>query len=177
MKTPLKEAGKEIQTDTEKKLKRKLLALLRDDGRGHHHAKYAARLEDFLIKIVPRSVKPNFVASVNWEAITINISDGFGVTNDPNIFYQLSVLMRHELAHYLLQHNIRMAAYLTEKYGEEYTKHFQESNLLHLTLNIIMDLEISNKVYRQDDDKDVVRNLTDGVRFLPGLVTDDIAED
>lgn len=174
MNAPLKEAGKEIQTDTEKKLKRKLLALLRDDGRGHHHAKYAARLEDFLVKIVPRSAKPNFVASVSWNDITIRISDGF-VTNDPNIFYQLSVLMRHELAHYLLQHEIRMAAYLTKKYGEEYTKHFQMSNLLHQTLNIIMDLEISNKVYRQDDDKDVVRNLTDGVRFLPGLVTDDIA--
>ena len=37
-----------------------------------------------------------------------------------------------------------------------------------------MDLEISNQVYLQNDDKDVVRNLTDGVRFLPGLVTEDI---
>jgi hypothetical protein len=83
--------------------------------------------------------------------------------------------MRHELAHYLLQHDIRMAQYIAKKYGDEYANHFKLSNLLHKTLNIIMDLEISNKVYKQDDDKEVVKNLTDGVRFLPGLVTDDIA--
>lgn len=170
----LKEAGKEIQTDTEKRLKKKLLALLRNDGKGHHHAKYAARLEDFILKIVPRSEEPNFVAAVSWEDITIYVSDGF-VTNDPDIFYQLSVLMRHELAHYLLQHDLRMAKYIADKYGDEYAKHFKLSNLLHQTCNIVMDLEISNQVYMQDDDKDVVRNLTDGVRFLPGLVTDDIA--
>ena len=169
----LKEAGKEIQTETEKKLKKKLLALLRNDGKGHHHAKYATRLEDFMIKIVPRAEAPGFVASVSWENVTIYISDGF-VTNDPEIFYQLSVLMRHELAHYLLQHDIRMAKYISDKYGDEYAKHFKLSNLLHQTCNIVMDLEISNKVYLQNDDKDVVRNLTDGVRFLPGLVTEDI---
>ena len=169
----LKEAGKEIQTETEKRLKKKLLALLRNDGKGHHHAKYAARLEDFMIKIVPRSEEPNFVAAVSWEDITVYISDGF-VTNDQDIFYQLSVLMRHELAHYLLQHDIRMAKYISDKYGDEYAKHFKLSNLLHQTCNIVMDLEISNRVYMQDDDKDVVRNLTDGVRFLPGLITEDI---
>ena len=169
----LKEAGKEIQTETEKRLKKKLLALLRNDGKGHHHAKYAARLEDFMVKIVPRAEAPGFVASVSWENVTIYISDGF-VTNDPEIFYQLSVLMRHELAHYLLQHDIRMAKYISDKYGDEYAEHFKLSNLLHQTCNIVMDLEISNKVYLQNDDKDVVRNLTDGVRFLPGLVTEDI---
>ena len=170
----IKEAKKEIQADTENKLKKKLLALLRDDGRGHHHAKYAKRLEDFLIKIVPRAVDPKFIAAVSWEEMTIFISDGF-VTNDPDIFYQLSVLMRHELAHYLLQHDIRMAKYLSDKYGDETYLRWSTSKLLHKTLNIVMDLEISNKVYKQDDDKEVVRNLTDGIRFLPGLVTDDIA--
>ena len=83
--------------------------------------------------------------------------------------------MRHELAHYLLQHDIRMAQYIAKKYGDVYYNHFKLSSLLHKTLNIIMDLEISNKVYKQDDDKKVVKNLTDGVRFLPGLVTEDIA--
>ena len=169
----LKEAGKEVQTTVETKLKNKLIALLRNDGKGHHHAKYAARLEDFIVKIVPRAVKPGFVAAVSWEDITIYISDGF-VTEKKDIFYQLSVLMRHELAHYLLQHDIRMAKYIADKYGDEYAEHFKLSNLLHQTCNIVMDFEISNRVYLQDDDKDTVRNLTDGVRFLPGLVTDDI---
>ena len=170
----LKEAGKEIQTETEKKLKRKILALLRNDGKGHHHAKYAARLEDFILKIVPRSEAPKFIAAVSWEEITIYVSDGF-VTNDPDIFYQLSVLMRHELAHYLLQHDIRMAQYISKKYGDVYYNHFKLSTLLNKTLNIIMDLEISNRVYKQDDDKTIVKNLHDSARFLPGLVTEDIA--
>lgn len=169
----LKEAGKIIQTDIEKKLKRKILKLLRDDGKGHHHAKYAARLEKFPLKIVPRAKEPDFVAAVSWEEVTIYVSDGF-VTDDPDIFYQLSVLMRHELAHYLLQHDIRMAQYISKKYGDVYYEHFKLSNLLHKTLNIIMDLEISNKVYKQEDDKDVVKRLHDSVRFLPGLVTDEI---
>jgi hypothetical protein len=60
----IKEA-KVIQTDVEKKLKRKILALLRDDGKGHHHAKYAARLERFPLKIVPRSEEPDFVAAIS----------------------------------------------------------------------------------------------------------------
>ena len=170
----LKEAGKEIQTETEKRLKRKILALLRNDGKGHHHAKYAARLEDFILKIVPRSEAPKFIAAVSWEEITIYVSDGF-VTNDPDIFYQLSVLMRHELAHYLLQHDIRMAQYISKKYGDVYYNHFKLSTLLNKTLNIIMDLEISNRVYKQDDDKTIVKNLHDSARFLPGLVTEDIA--
>jgi hypothetical protein len=83
--------------------------------------------------------------------------------------------MRHELAHYLLQHDIKMAQYISKKYGDVYYEHFKLSNLLHKTLNIIMDFEISNKVYKQEDDKDVVRNLHDGVRILSGLVTDDLA--
>lgn len=167
---------REFETDVEKKLKRKILALLRDDGKGHHHAKYAKRLEDFMLKIVPRSVKPGFVAAVNWENVTIYVSDGF-VVNDPDIFYQLSVLMRHELAHYILQHDIRMAQQLTQKYGDVFYQHFKQSNLLHATLNIIMDLEISNRIYKQDDDKVTVRTLHDSSRFLPGLVTDEVAKD
>ena len=49
----LMEARREFMGDTEKRLKRKLIALLRDDGKGNHHAKYAERLEKFDIQIVP----------------------------------------------------------------------------------------------------------------------------
>ena len=45
-------APREVMTKREKALKKKLIALLRDDGKGHRHAKYAERLEDFIIKIV-----------------------------------------------------------------------------------------------------------------------------
>ena len=43
---------KEFMTDREQKLKTRLIALLRDDGKGHRHAKFAKRLENFIIKIV-----------------------------------------------------------------------------------------------------------------------------
>ena len=165
---------KVFQNQTEEKLKSRIVKLLKDDGRGHHHAKYAARIARMPLKIVPRSEEPDFVAAVSWEQRTVYVSDGF-VTRDDTIFYQLSVLMRHELAHYILQHDLRMAQYIAQKYGDEYANHFKLSNLLHKTCNIIMDLEISNRVYKQDDDKDIVRDLHDSIRYLPGLVSEDIA--
>ena len=45
--------------------KKKIIKLLKNDGRGHHNAKWAARLEDFILKIVPRSEKPTFVAAMS----------------------------------------------------------------------------------------------------------------
>lgn len=56
---------KEFVAKQEKVLKNKLLALLRDDGQGHHHAKYAERLKDFLLKIVPRDEDPSFTAAIS----------------------------------------------------------------------------------------------------------------
>lgn len=42
-----------IVTDKEKALKKKLIALLKDDGEGHYHAAYAKRLEKFIVHIIP----------------------------------------------------------------------------------------------------------------------------
>lgn len=162
---PLDEA-REFMSATEKKLKAKLIALLRDDGKGHHHAKYAERLANFDIQIVPLRADPTFTAAIAFDRAIIYISEGF--LNDPATFYQLNVLLRHELAHNLLMHQIRMAY----KLGEDAHVHMALSQTLHNLHNIIADDEISNRKY-SDDDKIIVRNMILNGRTIGGLVTED----
>lgn len=159
-----------IASDLEKKLKKKLIALLRDDGKGHHHAKYAERLEKFDIQIVPLSVDSNFTAAVYYDLGLIRISEGF--LNDPATFFQLNVLLRHELAHSLLMHQIRMAY----KVGEEVHVRTGLSRSLHQLYNIIADDEISNRKYSEED-KIIVRNMTLNGKVIGGLVTEDHRKD
>lgn len=158
--------AKRFMTDRERKLRAALVKLLRDDGKGHRHAKYAERLAKFDVNIVPLSADSNFTAAISFDTGVIYISEGFLL--DPSLFYQLNVLMRHELAHNLLMHQIRMMNYL----GEDAWKIFGSSASLHKILNIIMDDEISNKKYSAED-KEVVRNMYLNGRVIGGLVTED----
>jgi hypothetical protein len=161
---------REFMSDLEKKLKRKLVNLLRDDGKGHHHAKYAERLELFDIQIVPLKVDPGFTAAISFDRGIIMIGEGF--LTDPDTFYQLNVLMRHELAHNLLMHQIRMAY----KLGEPVYNHTSLSGTLHRLQNIIADDEISNRKYSEED-KSIVRNMILNGKEIGGLVTEDHRKD
>ena len=167
-------APREVMTKREKALKKKLIALLRDDGKGHRHAKYAERLEDFIVKIVSLEDDPEMTAAVNFEEVTIYISEGF--LTDPNTFYQLNVLMRHELAHYLMQHQIRMLDKLISKYGKDSGTRMSMSIAIHKLLNIIEDFEISNKRYTEAD-KLIIKNMTLNFEVIGGLVTEEIRKD
>jgi hypothetical protein len=167
-------AAREVMTKKEQLLKKKLIALLRDDGKGHRHAKYAERLEDFLVKIVNSNEDPEMTAAVSFDDVTIYISDGF--LKDPKTFFQLNVLMRHELAHYLMQHQIRMMHKFIEKYGEDGATRIKMSYSIHHLMNIIEDFEISNTRYSEAD-KIVVRNMLLNCRLISGLVTEDIRSD
>ncbi len=161
---------REFKKDEEKRLKRRLVALLRDDGKGHHHAKYADRLELLDIQIVPLSVDPNFTASISYDRGIVRISEGF--LNDPGTFYQLNVLMRHELAHNFLMHQVRMAY----KLGEMAHVRTSFSSSLHRLHNIIADDEISNRKYSEED-KIIVQNMVLNGRVIGGLVTEDHRKD
>ena len=163
--------AREVSTKRERILKKKLIALLRDDGKGHKHAKYAERLEDFIVKIVPFDEDPSMTAAVNFEEATIYISDGF--LKDPETFYHLNLLMRHELAHYLMQHQIRMMHKLIEKYGKGGATRISMSQSLHRLLNIIEDFEISNTRYSAAD-KIVVKNMLLNGEVISGLITENI---
>lgn len=178
-------APREVMTKREKVLKKRLIALLRDDGKGHRHAKYAERLEDFILKIVSLEDDPEMTAAVNFEEVTIYISEGFlvgGIWKDDSktaysdTFYQLNVLMRHELAHYLMQHQIRMLDKLISKYGKDEGTRMSMSVAIHKLLNIIEDFEISNKRYTEAD-KIIVKNMTLNFEVIGGLVTEEIRKD
>jgi hypothetical protein len=157
---------REFMSDMEKRLKRKLIDLLRDDGKGHHHAKYAERLDKFDVQIVPLSVDDMFTAAISFDTGIIYIGEGF--LNDPSTFYQLNVLIRHELAHNLLMHQIRMAY----KLGEEAHVRMRLSSSIFKLYNIIADDEISNRKYSEED-KIVVRNMMLNGQVIGGLVTED----
>ena len=157
--------AKQYMTDKEKALRKKLIRLLLDDGKGHHHKKYAQRLADFIIKIIPVKMDPNFTAGISFEHGTIYISEGFLV--DESLFFQLNVLMRHELAHNLLMHEIRMLGYL----GEAFPNLWNDSVSLHGIMNSLMDFEISNEKYT-DEDKVVVEQMFLNGRTISGLITE-----
>lgn len=156
---------KSFMTKREKILKRKLINLLKDDGRGHHHARYAAVLELFDVNIVPLNRQPS-TAAISFDDGIIYINEGF--LQDDATFYQLNVIMRHELCHNLLMHQVRMVKKLSE---------IPESNLrlsmsIHELCNIIEDFEISNKKYTAED-KETVRHTWLNGKLISGLVTED----
>lgn len=161
--------AKHFMTKREKQLKNQLIKLLEDDGKGNRHAKYADRLSKFDINIVPLKADPNYTASISFDEAIIRVGAGFLV--DPETFYQLSVLMRHELAHNLMMHQLRML----KKLGNERWEGFAASYSLHDLLNTIMDDEISNKKYSKAD-KEIVRNMWLNGRLISGLVTEDHRE-
>lgn len=135
------------------------------------HGKFADRLEkDFDINVVALKDDPDMTAAMDFENCLIYISEGF--LKDPKYFYQLNVLLRHELAHYLMKHQIRMFAELEKRYGKEGLLHMKLSGTLHALDNVIADFEISNKRYTKED-KETVRNMVLNHRVIGGLVTED----
>ena len=85
---------------------------------------------------MPYDEDPEMTAAISFDEATIYISDGF--LKDPDTFYQLNVLMRHELAHYLMQHQIRMMHKIIEKYGKDGGTRISMSQSLHHLMNIIL---------------------------------------
>jgi hypothetical protein len=141
---------KHFMTKEERITKKKLIELLIKN----HHVKYAKRLSMFDVNIVPLTVKGgrNFTASISFDEGVIRISEGF--LKHESLFFQLDVVLRHELAHNLLMHQIRMM----KKLGDKISKHFFSSGSLHDLFNIIADLEISNTRYTASD-KETMRKL------------------
>ena len=164
---------KEFMSKKEQALKKRLIALLKDDGKGHYHAKYAERLIDFDVKIVPLGQEPS-TAAISFDTGVIYINEGF--LTDPNTFFQLNVLLRHEMAHNLLMHQIRMMHHIEKKYGKEGESRIRLSQTLHSLNNVIEDFEISNKRYSEAD-KHTVRNMYLNGQLIGGLVTEDHRQD
>ena len=165
-----KKSPKEFMTKRESKLKDALISMLRDDGKGHRHAKFAERLKDFIVKIVAIRDDPEMTAAINFDDGIIYISEGF--LTSKSLFYQLNVLMRHELGHYLLMHQIRMLRKLVDKYGDEAKNSLSMSHKWHDLMNILEDFEISHKLYTKEDEETVRHMILNG-KWIGGLLTVD----
>lgn len=164
----LREAGHKTidEMPSEQKLKQDLIALLKDDGKGHHHSKYAAVLEKYKVNIVPLKEDPMFTAAISFDEGIVYIGEGFLVNK--SYFFQLNVILRHELAHNLMMHQIRMM----HKIMKEPWSHIQYSQSLHELQNVIMDYEISHTRYTEED-KDTIRNMYLNGKLIGGLLTED----
>jgi len=153
-------------TDEERKWRGKLIKLLQDDGKGHHHAAYAKRLAKYDLNIVPIGKKPA-TAAISFDEGVIYINRGF--LTDDTTFGQLNVLMRHELCHNLLMHQFRMVTKLSKDVPE---LNLKTSQSIHEMLNAIEDFDISNQKYSAED-KETVKNFWLNGKIISGLVTED----
>lgn len=159
-----------FMTDRERKTKKALCQLLINKG----HRKYAERFWKFDFNIIDSKKHPDFTAAISFDEATVFISDGFLGENEA-IFNQLDVLLRHELAHNLMMHQIRLMHVfkrLHKNNPDEAYEHIRYSSSLHQILNIIEDFEISNKRYT-DADKKIVKAMTLNGREISGLITEE----
>ena len=159
-----------FMTDRERKVKKTLCQLLIDKG----HRKYAERFWKLDFNIIDSKKHPDFTAAISFDEATVFISDGF-LGAGQGIFNQLDVLLRHEMAHNLMMHQIRLMHVFKKLHSndpDEAYEHIRYSASLHEILNIIEDFEISNKRYSAEDKK-IVRNMQLNGQIIGGLVTED----
>jgi hypothetical protein len=161
---------KHFMTREEQAVKKQLCQLLIDRG----HTKYARRFWMLDFNIIDSKKHPEFTAAISFDEATVFVSDGF-LGSGQGIFNQLDVLLRHEMAHNLMMHQIRLMYVFKKLHAndpEEAYTHISYSSTLHDLLNIIEDYEISNKRYSPSD-KDIVRNMQLNGEIIGGLVTED----
>ena len=162
--------ARHFMTDRERKLKKALCQLLIDKG----HRKYAERFWKLDFNIIDSKKHPEFTAAISFDEATVFISDGF-LGSGQGIFNQLDVLLRHELAHNLMMHQVRMMYALKKLHANDPDnayEHIKYSASIHEILNIIEDFEISNKRYTSDDKK-IVQNMQLNGQVISGLITED----
>lgn len=164
------EVVRHFMTPTEQKVKKALCQLLIDKG----HRKYAERFWKLDFNIVDHEKHPDFTAAISFEEATVFISDGF-LGSGQGIFNQLDTLLRHELAHNLMMHQIRLMYVFKKLHASDPDnayEHIKCSASLHDLLNYIEDFEISNKRYTTDD-KRIVRHMQLNGQIIGGLITED----
>lgn len=157
----------------ERNIKRALIKNLEETG----HIKFAERLKNYDLKIVPFTAMPDCTAFVRPGDATIYVGEGFinvDTLDEKDVISQLNVLLRHEMSHQLFKHAVRMM----KKAGVK----LASSSSFHDLLNVIEDDEISNRTYSPQD-KEVVRNmkmnrpdeslLKSTMEVIGGLVTED----
>ena len=165
--------AKHFMTPEEERVKFDICKLLLQNN----HRKYAERLADrnLSLNLVDSEKDPKFIAAISFEEATIFVSDAF-LKGGPGVFKQLDMVMRHELAHNLMMHQIRlMHVFKTMHANDDPEGAYEQIKYswnLHTLLNWIEDFEISNERYTAADKK-IARALELNGRTIHGLVTED----
>lgn len=164
----------EAQKRSAESWKREIDLYLRKEG----YVTYADRLQDieFIIADVYRNERIEVAAMFEDRAeMVINPAmvdeDSFASEADrEKMMQQLSVLVRHELLHFLLVHSRRFEDYLIKK-DPNWRQTFRGYSIYEIS-NIAADYDLSQAGY-DDHDKQVVRNMTRNGKVIGGLILSD----
>lgn len=143
---------------------------------GYHT--YAERLDNFDFYVVDEfNGTPIQTACMLPDLGCICINPGFLVDMNERgpIFQQTSVIVRHELLHFLLCHEKRFIDYL-KKTDPNFARSYKYRQDLHTIANFAMDYDLGNVGY-DDYDKEVVRNMKLNGQFIGGLLSEEVKND
>lgn len=108
----------------------------------------------------------------------ICINPGFFKLQNPDdpseqkkAFDVVSVLIRHEMLHFLLSHEKRFVEYLKTKYPHSWGREYSNP-VMHVIANFAMDYDLCNEAY-DPEDKDIIKTLTVNGRLVGGLITEE----
>lgn len=158
----MKHLIKEAMNSRDKLVKEQVISMLISEGYGT----YAKRLKEF-----------DFIVAHVYNRAYIEVAAMFPSTGeivinpaflaDEKTFSQLSLVVRHELLHFLLVHEKRLFDHLKAT-DPEFEKTYRKASI-HELANLAMDWELSDLGY-DDHDKKVAKNLTLNGKVLGGLV-------
>lgn len=163
-----------FQTVSEQQAKKIILAFLRNVNGYFGSAKYPVLADRLALYNVALVDNPELIAAISFEKSTVYLNKSIFSKNDENkydkqLIQNIVLLLRHELAHNMLMHEVRMMAELNKNNPNFYKKVSKSANLQNL-LNILMDFEIANRVYT-DTDQLLVRSMVINGKLCAGLVT------
>lgn len=158
----------EKMSDRDKLVKEQLIEHLIDNGYGT----YAKRLKEFELFVADMfNGVPIGTAAMFPETGEIVINPGFfDLPDEEQAWNQLSVLIRHEMLHFLLVHEKRLFDHLVDT-DPQFEETYKKASI-HRIANYAMDWELSDIGY-DDHDKEVVRVMTLNGEVIGGLILSD----
>jgi hypothetical protein len=152
----------------DKLVKEQLIQHLIDNGYGT----YARRLKEFEVFVADMfNGVPINTAAMFPETGEIVINPGFfDLPDEDQAWNQLSVLIRHEMLHFLLVHEKRLVDHMKDT-DPDFESNYKKASI-HKIANYAMDWELSELGY-DDHDKEVVRVMTLNGEVIGGLILSD----
>jgi hypothetical protein len=138
----------------------------------HGYGTYAKRLKEFDVYVADMFMGiPIETAAMFPETGDIVINPGFfDLPDEAQAWDQLSVLIRHEMLHFLLVHEKRLIDHLMAT-DPNFEETYRQASI-HQIANYAMDWELSEQGY-DEHDKEVVRIMTLNGEVIGGLILSD----